>query len=89
MSEEYTVPGQSPKEKCREKPGVADGLGRPRAIRMADAAGQRRGEEKTDQAADVDAMVEELRNTHARWYGAMTAERRAEILQKVFHVPAA
>jgi len=40
-------------------------------------------------AADVDAMVEELRNTHTQWYGAMTAERRAEILKKVFHVLAA
>lgn len=34
-------------------------------------------------AADVDAMVEELRNTHSQWYGGMTAERRAEILQEV------
>jgi len=42
-------------------------------------------------AADVDAMVEELRNTHSQWYGAMTAERRAEILEKVFpkHAPLA
>lgn len=40
-------------------------------------------------AADVDAMVEELRNTHSQWYGEMTAERRAEILKRVFDVPLA
>ena len=40
-------------------------------------------------AADVDAMVEELRNTHSQWYGSMTGERRAEILKNVLHVPPA
>lgn len=38
-------------------------------------------------AADVDAMVEELHNTHSQWYGSMTAQQRAEILKKVFQVP--
>jgi len=37
-------------------------------------------------AADIDATVEELRNTQAQWYGDMTAERRAEILKEVFGV---
>jgi hypothetical protein len=37
-------------------------------------------------AGDVDAMVEELRNTHAQWYGGMTTERRAQILEEVFRV---
>jgi hypothetical protein len=36
--------------------------------------------------ADVDAMVEELRNTQSQWYGNMTDGRRAEILKQVFHV---
>ena len=38
--------------------------------------------------ADIDATLEELRNTHAQWYGDMTAERRAQILKEVFDVPA-
>jgi len=38
---------------------------------------------------DVDALVEELRNTHAQWHGGMTEERRAQILNEVFHVPPA
>lgn len=39
-------------------------------------------------AGDVDALVEELHNTHAQWYGGMTSERRAGILGQVFDVPA-
>jgi hypothetical protein len=38
---------------------------------------------------DIDAMVEELRNTQAQWYGDMTSERRAQILKEVFDVPPA
>ena len=38
---------------------------------------------------DIDAMVEELRNTQAQWYGDMTPGRRAEILKGLFHVPPA
>lgn len=38
---------------------------------------------------DIDAMVEELRNTQAQWYGDMTPERRAQILKEVFDVPPA
>jgi hypothetical protein len=38
--------------------------------------------------ADVDAMVEELRTTHLQWYGDMTPERREQILQELFDVPA-
>ncbi len=40
-------------------------------------------------AQDIDAMVEELRNTHVQWYGGMTAARRAEILKEVFDAPSA
>jgi hypothetical protein len=37
-------------------------------------------------AEDIDATVEELRNTQTQWYGDMTPERRAQILAEVFHV---
>jgi hypothetical protein len=37
-------------------------------------------------AEDIDATVEELRNTQVQWYGDMTPERRAQILEEVFHV---
>jgi hypothetical protein len=37
-------------------------------------------------AEDIDATVEELRNTQAQWYGDMTPERRLQILEEVFHV---
>jgi hypothetical protein len=37
---------------------------------------------------DIDATVEELRNTQVQWYGDMTAERRAQILKELFDVPA-
>lgn len=37
-------------------------------------------------AADIDALVEELRNTQAQWYGDMTSERRAQILKDLFDV---
>jgi len=39
-------------------------------------------------SADVDATMEELRNTQAQWYGDMTEARRAQILKEVFDVPA-
>jgi len=39
-------------------------------------------------AADVDAMVEELRMTNLQWYGDMTPERREQILTELFDVPA-
>jgi hypothetical protein len=35
--------------------------------------------------ADIDAMVEELRNTDLQWYGDMTPERREEILKQLFN----
>jgi hypothetical protein len=38
--------------------------------------------------ADVDAMVEELRNTQLQWEGDMTPSRREEILKQLFDVPA-
>jgi hypothetical protein len=37
---------------------------------------------------DIDATVEELRNTQVQWYGDMTAERRAQILKELFDVSA-
>jgi hypothetical protein len=37
---------------------------------------------------DIDATLEELRNTEAQWYGDMSEERRALILREVFDVPA-
>lgn len=37
---------------------------------------------------DLDATVEELRNTQAQWYGDMAPKRRAQILKEVFDVPA-
>jgi hypothetical protein len=37
---------------------------------------------------DVDAMVEELRNTHLQWYGDMTPQRREQILKELFDVTA-
>lgn len=40
-------------------------------------------------AEDVDATVEELRNTQVQWYGDMTSQRREQILREVFHVPPA
>jgi len=39
-------------------------------------------------AEDIDATVEELRNTQVQWYGDMTPERRAQILAEVFHATA-
>lgn len=38
--------------------------------------------------ADVDAMVEELRNTQLQWEGDMTPRRREQILKELFDVPA-
>jgi hypothetical protein len=38
--------------------------------------------------ADVDAMVDELRNTQIQWYGDMTPQRREQILAELFDVPA-
>lgn len=38
-------------------------------------------------AEDIDATLEELRNTEAQWYGDMSEERRALILKEVFDVP--
>jgi hypothetical protein len=35
--------------------------------------------------ADLDAALEHLYDTQAVWHGEMTAERRAEILNGVFH----
>ena len=35
---------------------------------------------------DVDAAVEELRNTQAQWSGDMTPQRREQILQEISHV---
>ena len=40
-------------------------------------------------AEDVDATVEELRNTQVQWYGDMTPQRREDILREIFHVPPA
>ena len=44
--------------------------------------------ENTDtvKAEDVEATMEELRNTQAQWYGDMTAQRREQILRELFHV---
>jgi hypothetical protein len=38
--------------------------------------------------ADVDAMVEELRNTQLQWEGDMNPRRREQILKELFDVPA-
>lgn len=37
--------------------------------------------------ADVDATVEELRNTQLQWEGDMTPRRREQILKELFNVP--
>ena len=34
---------------------------------------------------DVEATVEELRNTHTQWYGTMSAQRRRRIFRELFH----
>lgn len=39
-------------------------------------------------AEDVEAGVEELHNTQLQWYGDLTPQRRDQILQELFHVPA-
>ena len=39
-------------------------------------------------ASDVDATMEELRNTQIQWYGDMTPQRRDEILQELLHASA-
>jgi hypothetical protein len=35
--------------------------------------------------SDVEATVEELRDTQAEWHGSLTAARRSELFQQLFH----
>jgi hypothetical protein len=39
--------------------------------------------------SDVVAIIEELYDTQAEWYGGMKPERKTELLSQIFHVPAA
>ena len=49
------------------------------------AAGGLRANESGINLADFEAALEHLYDTQAVWHGEMTAERKAEILQGVFH----
>jgi hypothetical protein len=37
--------------------------------------------------SDVEATVEELRDTQAEWHGSLSVGRRSELLQQLFHGP--
>lgn len=37
--------------------------------------------------SDLEATVEELRDTQAEWHGRLSAGRRSELLQQLFHGP--